>query len=399
MVNNEENLQRTLKYLEEWRANIRERVRQINEIARQRGILTYFSIGSISGVEAHLPYMTPLRLLEDGVLSGVIVFSQTQAIIAAETIKSEVDKVLVDAEKKIGIQLGYNDDLLAYFDIPLPSHKERSRTNIEFGNISSAVRTILDSEQIIEYKPNDITVEAIWTFLSLKLQNLSGKRVGLIGCGNIGFKLALKLVESGVNVALYRRDANKGMFMANAINMIKPATTIAMATYAATPLQASTFSDVLIGAANTGVSVINWPMIQTMSSSGFVIDLGKGNIEEGAIREALLNNIEIIRGDISAAIYGFISHSRQMQEILKSKIGKHTLDSGVVLVSGGMFGLDGEVVVDDYLHPSVIYGVSDGAGKVKLELTVKDKNALATVEQYIGNRSPLDRLSTKFMRL
>jgi hypothetical protein len=392
MVSNGENLQKTLRYLEEWRTNIKQRVREINEIARQKGISTYFSIGSISGVEAHLPYMTPVRLLEDGVLSGVIVFSQTQAIIAADTIKSEVDKVLVDVEKKIGIQLGYNDDLLAHFDIPVPSHKDRSRTNIEFGNISSAVRTVLASEQIIEYKPNDITVEAVWTFLSLRLQNLSGRRVGLIGCGNIGFKLALKLVESGVNVALYRRDANKGMFMANAINMIKPSTTIAMATYATTPLQASTFSDVLIGAANTGVTVINWSMIQTMSPNGFVIDLGKGNIEDRAIREALVNNIEIIRGDISAAIYGFISHTRQMLEILKSKVGKLTLESGVVLVSGGMFGLDGEVVVDDYLEPSMIYGVSDGAGNVKLELTIEDKNAVAAVEHYIANHPRWDQL-------
>jgi len=385
MVSNKEKLQETLRYLEDWRANIKQRVREINEIAQQKGISTYFSIGSTSDAEAHLPYMTPVRLLEDGVLSGVIVFSQTQAIIAAEAIKSEVDKVLVDAEKKIGIQLGYNDDVLAHFGIPVLCHKERSRTNIEFGNISSAVKTILASDQIIEYKPNDITVDAVWTFLSLKLQNLSGRRVGLIGCGNIGFKLALKLVESGVNVALYRRDANKGMFMANAINMIKPATTIAMATYAATPLQASTFSDVLIGAANTGVPVITWPMIQTMSPNGFVIDLGKGNIEEEAIREALLNNVEIFRGDISAAIYGFISHAQQMLEALRSKIGKRTLDSGVVLVSGGMFGLDGQVVVDDYLKPSMVYGVSDGAGNVKLELTIEDKNAVAAVEQYIGN--------------
>lgn len=389
MVTSGENLQQTLRYLEVWQANIRQRVKEINEIARLKGVSTYFSIGSTSEEKGRMPYMTPVRLLEDCVLSGVVVFSQTQAIIAAATIKSQVDKVLVDVEKKIAIQLGCNDDVLRHFDIVRPTHKERSRTNIEFGNISSAVRAILSSDQIIEYKPNDITVEAVWTFLSLKLGNLSGKKVGLIGCGNIGFKLALKLVESGVSVALYRQDANKGMFMANAINMIKPTTTIAMATYAATPLQASTFSDVLIGAANTGAHVIDWPMIQSMSPKGFVVDLGKGNVAEGAIREALANNVEIFRGDISTAIYGFISNAQQMLKTLRSKLGKRMLDSGIVLVSGGMFGLDGEVIVDDYLEPWMIYGVSDGAGKVKLNLTIKDKDAIAAVERYIDNRHRL----------
>lgn len=374
----------SIKYLEEWRNKILLQIGKIKEENIKAKKVIYFSIGTTSTSKPCLPYLTPVRSLENGILTGVVVFSQTQALIAAKTVMSEVDKILVDAEKKIGIQIGSSDEVLRHFGVPLSNRNERSRTNIEFGNVSSAVRAILPCKQIINYKPNDITADAIWELLSLKLSNLSGKRIGLIGCGNIGFKLALKLVESGATVFLYRRDASKGMFMANAINMIKPVTTIAMATYASTALQASIFCDVLIGSANNDVRAITLQMIQAMSPNGFVLDLGKGNIDEDAIRWALKNNVEVIRGDISAAIYGFISHTQQATRILESKFGRRLIEPGITLISGGVFGLDGEVIVDDYAKPTMIYGISDGAGNTKLELTDLDRKNLMYVQDSIS---------------
>jgi molybdopterin/thiamine biosynthesis adenylyltransferase len=375
----------SIKYLEEWREKILLQIGKIKEEASSQKKEIYFSIGTTSGSESRLPYLTPVRILENGILTGVVVFSQTQALIAAKAVMSEVDKVLVDAEKKIAIQIGSSDEILRHFNVPISSRNDLSRANVEFGNISSAVRAILPSKQIIDYKPNDITADAIWELLSLKLKNLSGKRIGLIGCGNIGFKLALKLVESGSTVSLYRRDANRGVFIANAINMIKPATTIAMASYASTPLQASIFSDVLIGAANTNIPVITLQMIQAMSPDGFVLDIGKGNIEEEAIHWALQNDVEVIRGDISAAIYGFISHAQQAMKTLESRFGRRYVGT-VSLISGGMFGLEGEVIVDDYVNPTMVYGISDGAGNTKLRLTNEDKKNLMNIKNLISKK-------------
>ena len=294
-----------------------------------------------------------------------------------------MDKILIDSEKKIGMQVGVDNNLLNHFNIKQSETNSKSRSSVEFGNISVIVRMVVPEEKIIEYKPNDITVDAIWTFLSIKLPRLSGKKIAILGCGNIGFKLALKLVESGVNVAIFRRDSTKGNLMANSINMVKPKTTIATASYFESALQASSYCDVLIGTANSGIQLISWEMIQSMIPNGFVIDVGKGNVEEYAIKKAIEQNIEIIRGDVGASLYGFISHRQQIQDIIKNKIGRNEIKPGTYVVSGGILGRDGEVVVDNFSSPGFIYGVANGSGHMKKTLNSIDKKNVEIVKKHL----------------
>jgi hypothetical protein len=372
-------------FLEGWISQINSLVKELNKIANKKRIKTFFSISNTTSVsnDNQNPYVTPIRLLEGGVICGVVVFSQSQALIAAKNIEGKVDKILVDAEKKIGMQIGVNKDLLTHFNIQDLSIDNNSSELNEFGNISSAVRMVVGEDKVIEYKPNDITVDAIWTYLSIKLSKLSGKKIAILGCGNIGFKLALKLVESGVNVALYRRDSFKGVLMANSINMVKPKTTIATATFCESALHACSYSEVLIGTANSDVPLISWEMIKSMAKNGLVIDVGKGNIEKEAIKKSINKNIEIIRGDVGASLYGFISHRYQMQETIQYKIGRRELTPGVRIVSGGIFGMNGDIVVDNYASPEIIYGVADGCGHMKTILNDNDKTNISEVKNYL----------------
>jgi len=375
-----------IEFLEDWVVQIKTLTKELNRIAQKKDLTTYFSISNTtsSSKDIQKPYVTPIRLLEGGIIFGVVVFSQSQAVIAVKFVQDLVDKILVDSEKKIGIQIGIDQNLLTHFKIIDSAINSKSNSSIEFGNISAAVRMLIPEEKFIEYKANDITVEAIWTFLSIRLTKLSGKKIAILGCGNIGFKLALKFVESGIDVVLVRRDSYKGVLMANSINMVKPETTLASATYCASPLQASSYCDVLIGTANSGVSLISWDMIQSMSPEGLVIDVGKGNIEDYAIKKAIEENIEIIRGDVGASLYGFISHRQQMQDIIKNKIGRDEIKSGVSVVSGGLFGRNGEIVVDNYSSPNIIYGVADGCGQMKTTLNEVDRKNISLVKKHLS---------------
>ena len=101
-----------------------------------------------------------------------------------------------------------------------------------------------------------------------------GKEIAIIGAGNIGFKLALKLVECGCHVELVRRDMIRGNLMADTINITKHLSTMAIAHSNNDALQASLFCNVLIGCTD-GVPAINYEMIQTMTPNGIVIDVGK----------------------------------------------------------------------------------------------------------------------------
>ena len=124
-------------------------------------------------------------------------------------------------------------------------------------------------------------------------------------------------------------------------------------------------------------------MIQSMSPEGFVIDVGKGNVEDYAIKKAIEENIEIIRGDVGASLYGFISHIQQIQDTIQNKIGRNEIKSGTYVVSGGILGRDGEVVVDNFSSPGIIYGVANGSGHMKITLNSIDKKNVEIVRKHL----------------
>ena len=168
-----------------------------------------------------------------------------------------------------------------------------------------------------------MTVEAVWHFLSNHFRILSGKKMAIIGSGNIGFKLALKLVECGTSVELVRRDMGRGRLMADVIDVSKPKSTLATAHYNSDPQQASLFTDAIIGCTN-GTSVINWEMIQSMKPR-IVIDVGKGSIYRDAVTKAIKHDIQIMRCDISSAIDGLIATIQRNNEIVEKEMGRREI--------------------------------------------------------------------------
>jgi len=370
-----------IPYLESWFYNLQKSIKELKGIAIDKDIKLLFSISTTTTCKHSInkPYTTPVRFLENSLISGVVVFSQTQSIIVTNIVKDFVDGFLVDVEQKHNMKATINSDTLKYFQ-----DKYFINGDVKYESILSIVRAIVADDRIIEYKANDITVDAIWTFLSTKLNYLSGKKIAIIGCGNIGSKLALKLVESDVNVVLVRRDSSKGKLIANAINLIKPPLSKSYASYNSSAIQASKFCDVIIGAANTNNPVITWDMIKNMSKNGFVVDIGKGNIEANAIKKSIEKNIDVIRGDIAAALYGFVSQKQQMQEIVQNKIGRANIDSDINLVSGGVLGRCGDIVVDSFTSPSFVYGVANGSGSIKTDLNLIDKKNIEKVKKIIN---------------
>jgi len=371
-------------YLEDWLEHARSMAQRISSQAKDNGVLAIFTISTTAKVtNNHHPYLTPIRRIIHGFIGGSVVFSQTQAYLLSKHIDGMVDQILVDAEKKIGITLGVDDTALNHFGLE-PPHKEiQSRVHVEMGNLSATCAMVIQKSQFHEYKPNDMTVEAVWHFLSNNFRILSGKKFTIIGGGNIGFKLALKLVESGSNVELVRRDMGKGTLMTDVIDIAKPKSTIAIAHYNPDPLQASLFSDAIIGCTN-GAPVISWEMIQSMQPDGIVIDVGKGSVFKDAVRQSIKHNIPIFRSDISSAIDGVISTIQRNKQIIEKEIGRREIKKNIFIVSGGQLGEDGDLVVDNYVQPRQIFGIADGMGDLKQNLSKKDKENIKKVKGVIS---------------
>jgi hypothetical protein len=118
-----------------------------------------------------------------------------------------------------------------------------------------------------------------------------------------------------------------------------------------------------------------------MAPNGIVLDVGKGSICEDAIESALKDGVTIIRSDISAALYGFISQKQRMQTTLENHIGKRNVGE-ITVVAGGMFGREGDVVVDSISNPRFIQGVADGRGDLKRVLSKADSDSINKVKEY-----------------
>ena len=109
-------------------------------------------------------------------------------------------------------------------------------------------------------------------------------------------------------------------------------------------------------------------MIENMASKGFIVDIGKGNVDKFAVAKALERGIEIMRGDITGALYGFVSHALLTQNVIDNKMGRVEVTSKISILSGGLLGEDGEFIVDNFKCPTIIYGIADGSGNLKIEL-------------------------------
>lgn len=371
--------------IREWLEQVRSRADEIRELAQSTGVQSYFTISATAkNREGGDPYVTPIRKIIHGYLAGAVVSSQTEAILACRQVDGVVDHVLVDAEKTLSIAFGPQADLLEAFGLTIPPLKGNARVHVELGNLSSACSGHIARSRLHQYKPNDLTVEAAWHFLTAMLGLLSGRKIAIVGAGNIGFKLALKLVESGVHVELVRRDLARGTMMADVINLIKPRSTLAAAHYNADHLHASLFCDAVVGC-TAGTPVITWQMIQCMKPSGIVLDVGKGSIHPDAMQQAAAGEIPLYRCDVSSAIDGLISTLERNDMIISGAIGRRELHAGVHVVSGGYLGLPGDVVVDNYMSPTRIIGIADGKGDLRPPSGDDDENRLTNVMKHLGH--------------
>jgi len=346
-------------------------VARVGEISSYNKI-TIFTIATTTMQEGNA-YLTPIRNNDQFVISGCIIFGHKDILPILRIIDGAVDIILIDSEKKIPIRVFNSHDR---------SHKTETVGDIETGSISKICFQHINKSKVFEFKPNDLTVNAAWLFLSQRLHFLSGKKISILGAGNIGSKLALKIVECGADVHLYRRDDYKGFNISHGLNLIKPLNTISTIHFHQSAIQAAFMSDVVIGA-TSGYQILSEDIINSVKKDCLIVDLGKNNISANAIKLARKNSMEIYRVDVTPALESYVHEVLKMQAILANSYGRKELGC-CNIVSGGYFGDNGDVVVDNLIKPDQIIGISDGNGNIKKNLNSTDKVTIIDSKKEFG---------------
>lgn len=351
----------------DYKQNTEELVKKIIDSAQAENKLSGFCIGNTAKFDERGLYFTPVRNALRMVVAGVIVYSEQQAVDIVKIIDGRVDYVLVDAEKKI---------------------PERMSRSGEPANVERAVRETIKKSSLWSYKGNDLAVEALdglLTYLTKdSISGIGGKKVVILGAGNLGAKLAIKLVERGARVFITRRDEKKVSLIAEAINCIKPVYTTAKVIGMTDNIEAARGADILVGMTQ-GVPVVTVEMVENLSHEARIIDGGKGTLYPEAIRAAEEKNIEIYRLDVSAAFEGVLNSLFAIEDMVEKRLGRGVF-SGEPVVSGGLMGRKGDIVVDRASAPQIIYGVADGSGDFIRDLSEKQICAVERVRKAIKGK-------------
>ena len=114
------------------------------------------------------------------------------------------------------------------------------------------------------------------------------------------------------------------------------------------------------------------------------MDLGKNNFSSDAIKQIVGTKKEFYRTDITAALEGMITEALSTRKMVMVSTGRRKL-SFCSIISGGIFGTVDEIVVDDISDPKIIYGVSQGDGTLKSELSEADSAAIQKLQKYIAS--------------
>jgi len=320
-------------------------------------------------------YLTPTRQINNTLIIGCVIFDQNDVLDLIKHTDGIVDIVLADTEKKIPISI----------DNKNKPHSHETVCYVNTGNISRICFDHYKKSKVMEYKPNDITVNAAWNYISQNLNYCSGKKIAILGAGNIGSKLALKLVECGANVYIYRRNELKGNQISIGLNAIKHPSCLSNITYVDNPINAVHLADVVIGC-SSGDPVVDLDVVSAMKKNGLLVDLGKNSFTKDSISLAIKNRIKTYRVDVTAAIESLVYEINRSNEIISSAYGRSKI-ANFDIVAGGFIGLDGDVVVDNINNPKNVIGIANGCGDIKRKLSKVEQSSLNKMKALIDKNN------------
>ena len=295
-------------------------------------------------------YLTPYRESQKTIYAGAILYGNRVAKKLAKKIDGKIDYIFVDIEKKI-------------------TNKKDTLTNIERVTKGTIKKSIIKN-----YKPNDITVDSIENFIQdyfrKNLRGVGGKKILILGSGNIGSKVAIRLLESGGNIFLFRRNKNKLKKISEVLNIIKPKQTKSKSNIISSNKLKFEDYDVIIGCSD---NEIKFKKIKRLFKKPLVIDVGKGVFTQQDLNQLNKRNVTIFRLDIENSLSSFIDTSVDTENFFESsyvkKMGKFKL------IKKGILGNNGDIIVDDVIKPKRIIGVCGKDGFLK-NISLKDYKLL-----------------------
>lgn len=218
-------------------------------------------------------------------------------------------------------------------------------------------RETVKHARLREMKPNDLAMEAADILIYKSVKNKDAN-VLIVGTGNIGIKLAIRLAERNFNVYLHGRNPEKVANFVSMINQMLPKYSKKM----------HVWHDEMIDVMCTMVSatkVIDQSYIPFMKSGSLAIDGGIGNFDPSFIQAALEKDVNILRLDVRISNDLLNGIDQSYNSNFFTDVKGISAFNGIQIVSGGIIGKAGDIIVDRIKSPKRVIGICNGIGGVK----------------------------------
>ena len=229
-------------------------------------------------------------------------------------------------------------------------------------NVFDKIFHKIKKTKVYPIKGNDFTADSAFSTISAILKNVTGKKIIIVGSGNIGSKLALKLTECGAQVFILNSTKLSSSSTARVINQMKPIECRAQ-TIPATVKKIPKNLDCIVGFTR-GIPVITEEIVSNLKKDGLLLDGGTGTVSESGIIESRCRNIKVLRLDIRLGFAYYASLILNTENFIADVVGEREIN-GVHIVAGGFIGKKGDIIVDKIKKPTKIIGVSNGKGGIQ----------------------------------
>lgn len=227
----------------------------------------------------------------------------------------------------------------------------------EAGNIETALLPKIEKSKWFLFKPNDFTVDSLDMLVALLFGSLVGRKVLIVGAGNIGSKISLRICERGADVILFDKDHGKAEKIASTLNLM--AKSLNNISHVESLVVGARDADLVIGC-TPGIPVIDREIVEAMKVKGKLIDAGNRTILPEAIAAARVRGIEVLSLSSLGGYVGMIENFLFQRKILEKPRSKDFGDFS--LITPGTLGVRGDILLDDISNPVRVYGVCDGVG-------------------------------------
>ena len=288
-------------------------------------------------------YVGGIRCLRDVVIVSVVNCDQYSLRQIAKELDGRVSLVMADSDKKAKYTL-----------------EEGTSQEQLYSNLVSESYAMFKKSSVRVFSSAEITVNAVMTRLRQIVGNdLNGQRVALVGIGNIGFRICLRLVEEGVDVNCVSRSYESCIALTNAVNRVKSSYTQAKASFFKELAAATGASDGMIHSTSSS-GCIKKEHVWLRNRLGFILDVGKYGLEENYHKECISQKRLYSRVDVGGALVKEVVWHLDYQEETFSPKKRFIKEIGLKLVSGGSWvESEGDLIVDDAESPQFSLGFVD----------------------------------------